>query len=60
MSASIACHSSIRAGDRLTLDEMKTLIKDLEMCHQPNNCAHGRPTVINIPSKLLEHEFQRT
>jgi len=60
MSASIACHSSIKAGDRLTIDEMKTLIKDLEMCHQPNNCAHGRPTVINIPSKLLEHEFQRT
>ena len=39
------------------IDEMKELIKDLEMCHQPNNCAHGRPTVISIPSKLLEQEF---
>ena len=60
LSASIACHSSIKAGDKLTIDEMKKLIKDLEMCHQPNNCAHGRPTVISIPSKLLEQEFQRT
>ena len=60
LSASIACHSSIKAGDKLTIDEMKELIKDLEMCHQPNNCAHGRPTVISIPSKLLEQEFQRT
>ena len=60
LSASISCHSSIRAGDKLTIDEMKKLIKDLEMCHQPNNCAHGRPTVISIPSKVLDHEFQRT
>tara|TARA_Y100000590_G_scaffold452310_1_gene595261 strand:- start:4882 stop:6648 length:1767 start_codon:yes stop_codon:yes gene_type:complete len=60
LSASVACHSSIRAGDKLTVDEMKKLIKDLEMCENPNNCAHGRPTIINISSKLLEHEFQRT
>ncbi|THD19487.1 DNA mismatch repair protein MLH3 [Fasciola hepatica] len=39
-----ACRSAIRFGDRLTREEMKTLIQNLSKCRLPFQCAHGRPT----------------
>lgn len=56
---SIACHSAIRAGQSLTEDEMRQLIRQLEKASLPNTCPHGRPTMINITSKQLAREFSR-
>lgn len=57
---SIACHGAIRAGKTLSLIEMETLIKQLENCHQPNNCPHGRPTLFSIDNNNLAKRFRRT
>ncbi|MFL2755680.1 MAG: DNA mismatch repair endonuclease MutL [Dehalococcoidia bacterium] len=57
---SIACHGAIRAGKSLSLLEMETLIKQLENCHQPNNCPHGRPTLFSIDNNNLAKRFRRT
>ena len=56
---SIACHSAIRAGKTLSLQEMSELTRALEECQQPHTCPHGRPTMIHLSSSHLEREFGR-
>ena len=57
--ASEACHSAIRAGDRITGMEAQSLVQDLFRCTHPWNCPHGRPTVVRMPERKLEEWFQR-
>ena len=57
---SLACHSAVKAGDSLTAEEMRELIKQLEQTKQPRTCPHGRPTMIHLSSRQLEKEFGRT
>jgi len=56
---STACHSAIRAGQELSLPEMRELIRQLEQCRVPNACAHGRPTVVHLSTEELERQFSR-
>jgi DNA mismatch repair protein MutL len=56
---SLACHGAIRAGQQLSNEEMKELIKQLEQTKQPRTCPHGRPTMIHLSSHQLEKEFGR-
>ncbi|MFC1943235.1 DNA mismatch repair endonuclease MutL, partial [Chloroflexota bacterium] len=57
---SIACHSAVRAGQGLTDDEMRELIRQLEQVAIPNTCPHGRPTIIHLNTGQLEREFGRS
>ena len=57
--ASIACHSSVRAGQVLSVDECKSLIRQLEKAEHPNTCPHGRPTIVQLTVGDLEREFKR-
>lgn len=43
-----ACRSAIMFGDKLTIEEMLYLIKSLSTCHQPFQCAHGRPSMVPL------------
>jgi len=56
---SLACHGAIRAGQQLSNEEMRELIKQLEQTKQPRACPHGRPTMIHLNSHQLEKEFGR-
>jgi len=56
---SIACHSAVRAGQTLTDDEMRELIRQLEQVTLPHTCPHGRPTLIRLSSEQLRKEFGR-
>jgi len=56
---SLACHGSIRAGQQLSNEEMRELIKQLEQTKQPRACPHGRPTMMHLSSHQLEKEFGR-
>ncbi len=56
---SMACHSAVRAGQKMSHDEMKELIFQLEKTEQPRTCPHGRPTMIHLSSGQLEKEFGR-
>jgi DNA mismatch repair protein MutL len=55
----IACHSAVRAGQTLTLDEARELIRQLEKTTAPYTCPHGRPTMIHLSSAQLERSFSR-
>ena len=57
---SMACHSAVRAGQTLTDDEMRELIRQLEQAALPQTCPHGRPTVIRLSSTQLGKEFGRS
>lgn len=57
--ASLACHSSIRFNDSLSLGQMQQIVNNLLQCDQPYHCPHGRPTYIKITGKDLEKEFLR-
>jgi len=56
---SLACHGAIRAGQQLSNEEMRELIKQLEQTKQPRTCPHGRPTMIHLSAHQLEREFGR-
>jgi len=60
ITVTLACHSAVRAGQVLTDDEMRELVRQLEQASMPRTCPHGRPTVIHLSSHQLEREFGRS
>jgi DNA mismatch repair protein MutL len=56
---SAACHTSIRAGQPLSLPEMRELVAQLERTQQPRACGHGRPTMLHMSQNELERQFSR-
>lgn len=57
--ATMACKSAVKAGQPLTMDEMRRLIMRLETTTRPRTCPHGRPTLILLSQSRLEREFGR-
>ena len=57
--AKMACHGSVRAGRRLSLDEMNALLREMESCGTSGQCIHGRPTYIELKLKDIERLFGR-
>ncbi len=60
VAVSVACHTSIRAGQTLSLQEMRELVEQLERTQQPRACGHGRPTMLKLTQDELERQFGRT
>jgi DNA mismatch repair protein MutL len=59
VAVSTACHTSIRAGQALSIPEMRELVTALERSSQPRACGHGRPTMLHLSGADLEKQFQR-
>lgn len=55
----IACKSSIKAGDSMSDEEVKTMIAMLNRCSIPHRCPHGRPIIIRMTEKELDTKFLR-
>ena len=55
----VACHTSIRAGQKLSHSQMRQLIADLLATESPYTCEHGRPTMIVLEPSDLEKLFKR-
>jgi len=56
---STACHTSIRAGQALSVPEMRELVAQLEQTTHPRACGHGRPTMLHMSRGDLEKQFER-
>lgn len=55
----MACKKAIKGGDKLTLDEIKPLIKDMLATNAPPTCPHGRPLVVVLQRTEIEKRFRR-
>lgn len=60
LAKSFACKAAIKAGDRLTTQEMVSLIDQLFLTTMPYVCPHGRPVVVKISIDELDKRFGRT
>ena len=60
LAKSFSCKAAIKAGDRLTEQEMRILVDQLFATSMPYVCPHGRPIVIKIPLTELDKRFGRT
>lgn len=55
----MACHGSIRAGDKVSADEVRQLLQDLDHVDFGANCPHGRPVYLSVTLEELELRFER-
>lgn len=57
--ALLACHSAVRANERLTPPQMEALLEQRQLALDPNHCPHGRPTALLLSRQDLEKQFGR-
>lgn len=57
--ARICKRAAVKAGQSLSDEEQRALLRDLEACQSPRTCPHGRPTMIHLSVDLLERQFGR-
>ena len=59
IAASFACKAAIKAGDKLTHDELQLLVNRLFATEHPYYCPHGRPIIVQMSLEELDKRFER-
>ncbi|MEA2075288.1 MAG: DNA mismatch repair endonuclease MutL [Euryarchaeota archaeon] len=54
-----ACRASIKAGEKLSYEDMREIVERLQIAKIPFTCPHGRPTMIRLSKKEIEKRFKR-
>lgn len=57
--ATMACHSVVRAGQALSLEEMRSLLQQMDRFAWSSFCPHGRPVFVEYSFQQLERDFGR-
>lgn len=57
--ATMACHSAIRAGQILSLQEMEELLELMDEYSTTSYCPHGRPVFVRYSFYQIEKDFCR-
>lgn len=56
----VSCKAAIKAGDRLTPDEVNALVALRDDFQDSHHCPHGRPTMLTLTREELDKQFKRT
>ena len=56
----IACKAAVKAGDRLSPDEITALLEQRHCYQDTHHCPHGRPTALFFSREQLDKMFKRT
>jgi DNA mismatch repair protein MutL len=59
LGAALACRTALRAGDRLTADQVTALVQAVAQQQLAYTCPHGRPTYVTLSLSDLERRFLR-
>lgn len=57
--ATLACHAQIRANHHLHMDEMRSLLLELDQYQFTGFCPHGRPVSVEVTREEIEKWFKR-
>ena len=57
--AEIACHSVVRAGDRLSAGEAEALLRAMDGADFSTHGPHGRPVLLRLPLAEIARRFGR-
>ena len=60
IAASTACHAAVKAHDRLTMEKMTWILRELRRTAYSTVCPHGRPVLLRLTRQELERRFERT
>ena len=55
----ISCKAAVKAGDRLSLEEVAALLEQRHLCQDAHHCPHGRPTALVFTRDELDKRFRR-
>jgi DNA mismatch repair protein MutL len=55
----ISCKAAIKAGDKLSPEEITALLEHREYCQDAHHCPHGRPTSLIFSREELDRRFKR-
>ncbi|MCA9165658.1 MAG: DNA mismatch repair protein MutL, partial [Planctomycetales bacterium] len=55
----ISCKAAIKAGDRLSPEEVSALLEQRHLFHDTHHCPHGRPTALLFTKEELDKRFKR-
>ncbi len=55
----ISCKAAIKAGDKLTPEEISALLEHRQLCQDAHHCPHGRPTALVFSREELDKRFKR-
>jgi len=55
----VACKAAVKAGQRLTPEEIDALLERRHLVHDAHHCPHGRPTALIFTKSELEKQFGR-
>jgi DNA mismatch repair protein MutL len=56
---SMSCKKAVKAGDKLSNEEIRLLIKNISDEEIPLTCPHGRPFVMRITKKQIDKKAGR-
>ncbi|MFI4876885.1 MAG: DNA mismatch repair endonuclease MutL [Blastopirellula sp. JB062] len=55
----MSCKAAIKAGDRLSAEEIDALLDLRHLCQDAHHCPHGRPTSLIFTKEELDRRFER-
>lgn len=55
----MACKAAVKAHDKSSPEEMKSLVEQVFMDENVRHCPHGRPVMFTMTKANIDHQFKR-